>query len=92
MRVLGVDVGERRVGLAVSDATGTIATPLETLVRLNPDRKAFIYDSGNTCADSLPLVAQAYRRHLLVITRLIHSKASLAVREFSRAFEFKRDS
>jgi putative Holliday junction resolvase len=33
MRVLGVDVGERRVGLAVSDATGTIATPLETLVR-----------------------------------------------------------
>lgn len=33
MRVLGVDVGERRVGLALSDPTGTIATPLETLVR-----------------------------------------------------------
>ncbi|HUG38046.1 MAG TPA: Holliday junction resolvase RuvX [Candidatus Limnocylindrales bacterium] len=33
MRVLGVDVGERRVGLAVSDPTGTVATPLETLAR-----------------------------------------------------------
>lgn len=29
---LGVDYGERRVGLALSDATGLIATPLETLI------------------------------------------------------------
>jgi len=33
MRVLGIDVGERRVGLALSDPTGTVASPLETLVR-----------------------------------------------------------
>ena len=33
MRVLGVDVGKRRVGLAVSDPTGTVALPLETLQR-----------------------------------------------------------
>jgi putative Holliday junction resolvase len=31
MRVLGVDVGARRVGLAVSDATRTLARPLATL-------------------------------------------------------------
>jgi putative Holliday junction resolvase len=31
MRVLGIDVGERRVGLAVSDATQTLARPLTTL-------------------------------------------------------------
>src|SRR5437763_9248210 len=31
MRVLGVDVGARRVGLAISDATGTLARPLTTL-------------------------------------------------------------
>jgi putative Holliday junction resolvase len=31
MRVLGVDVGARRVGLAVSDPSGTIARPLSTL-------------------------------------------------------------
>jgi putative Holliday junction resolvase len=33
MRVLGVDFGERRIGLAVSDPTGTLATPLPTLTR-----------------------------------------------------------
>ena len=32
-RVLGVDVGTVRVGLAMSDATGTLASPLETLKR-----------------------------------------------------------
>lgn len=32
-RVLGVDYGERRIGLAISDPTGTIASPLPTLVR-----------------------------------------------------------
>ena len=31
MRVLAVDPGSRRVGLAVSDPTGTIAQPLDTL-------------------------------------------------------------
>jgi putative Holliday junction resolvase len=32
-RVLGIDYGTRRVGLAVSDPTATIAQPLPTLVR-----------------------------------------------------------
>ena len=31
MRVLAIDVGARRVGVAVSDATRTLARPLETL-------------------------------------------------------------
>lgn len=33
MRILGVDFGERRIGLALSDPTGTLATPLPTLKR-----------------------------------------------------------
>jgi len=33
MRVLGVDFGARRVGVAVSDETGTLASPLPTLER-----------------------------------------------------------
>ena len=33
MRALGLDLGERRVGVAVCDAAGTVATPVETLVR-----------------------------------------------------------
>ena len=32
MRVLGVDFGERRIGIAVSDPTGTLARPVRTLV------------------------------------------------------------
>ncbi len=32
-RILAVDFGERRVGLAISDPTATIAQPLPTLVR-----------------------------------------------------------
>ena len=32
MRVLGIDVGERRVGLAISDTSATLARPLATLV------------------------------------------------------------
>jgi len=33
VRVLGLDVGERRVGIAISDPTGTVVRPLQTLVR-----------------------------------------------------------
>lgn len=32
-RILGIDYGERRVGLALSDPTATIASPLPTLTR-----------------------------------------------------------
>lgn len=31
MRAIGIDVGARRIGLAISDATRTLARPLETL-------------------------------------------------------------
>lgn len=33
MRALGIDFGERRIGLALSDPTGTLASPLPTLKR-----------------------------------------------------------
>ncbi|MDE0654963.1 MAG: Holliday junction resolvase RuvX [Acidimicrobiaceae bacterium] len=39
MRALGLDLGERRVGVAVCDSAGTVATPVETLVCTgDPDR------------------------------------------------------
>lgn len=39
MRALGLDLGERRVGVAVCDSAGTVATPVETLLRTgDPDR------------------------------------------------------
>ena len=39
MRYLGIDFGERRIGLATSDATGILATPRRT-VRRTSDRAA----------------------------------------------------
>lgn len=33
MRVVGIDLGARRIGVAVSDATGTLASPLDVLER-----------------------------------------------------------
>ncbi|HJW14991.1 MAG TPA: Holliday junction resolvase RuvX [Thermoanaerobaculia bacterium] len=33
MRILAIDFGEKRIGLATSDATETLATPRRTLVR-----------------------------------------------------------
>ena len=30
---MGVDFGEKRIGIAVSDPTNTVATPLETVTR-----------------------------------------------------------
>ena len=40
MRALGIDFGERRVGVAVSDPTGVIAQPLPTLQRRAGKRMA----------------------------------------------------
>ena len=32
-RIMGIDFGERRTGVALSDPTGSLASPLDTLVR-----------------------------------------------------------
>ncbi len=42
-RVLGLDVGDRHIGVAVSDPLGLIATPRETLVGYSPsDLKEYV--------------------------------------------------
>lgn len=43
MRYLGLDIGEARVGVAVSDPTGSVATPVDVLDarRLESDLRAF---------------------------------------------------
>jgi putative Holliday junction resolvase len=40
VRVVGIDLGERRIGVAVSDATATLARPLKTLQRGASDAAA----------------------------------------------------
>jgi len=40
MRVVGLDVGARRIGVAISDATRTLARPLAVLTRSSDDADA----------------------------------------------------
>jgi len=40
VRVLGIDLGRRRIGLAISDVSATLARPLRTLERGPSDRLA----------------------------------------------------
>ncbi len=53
-RALGVDLGARRIGLAISDASGTLATPLTVLERsgdVSRDHQAIVgaaRDAGAT--------------------------------------------
>jgi len=41
-RALGVDLGTRRIGLAISDAKGKVATPYATLDRTNDEHDAAV--------------------------------------------------
>ena len=50
VRIVGVDLGERRIGIAVSDATGTLARPVGVLFRPASDD------------DALRIVADEIRR------------------------------
>ena len=40
MRTLGIDFGERRIGIAISDPGGTFALPLTTLTRRDDESAA----------------------------------------------------
>lgn len=40
MRFVGIDLGERRIGLAISDATATLARPVKTIERAGSDADA----------------------------------------------------
>ena len=50
MRIVGLDIGERRIGVAISDATATLARPVGVLARAGSD------------ADALRLVADEIAR------------------------------
>lgn len=56
VRALGVDLGTRRVGLALSDSEGLIATPLEVLKR-----------SGSEAQDHAAIAAVAAERDVEVV-------------------------
>ena len=44
MRILALDIGDRRIGVALSDPLGILATPLTTIERAAPDTEPAIDD------------------------------------------------
>jgi len=79
-------------------STGVAANLLQDLARRRllvsdgASPASYTFHSGHeTAAALMPRVAAAYRQNLVLIARLIHAKGSPAVREFARAFEFKKE-
>jgi putative holliday junction resolvase len=68
MRVLGIDVGERRVGFAISDPSRTLARPLETVTvgsaSIAIDRAAEIVDRLQREDDGLSEIVVGLPAHL----------------------------
>ena len=74
---------------------GAVVRALEQrrLVMQTADPSQYTYDqSGRADDEFMARVAATYRRHLIRVTTLIHSKASPAVLEFARAFGPKKEN
>ena len=54
MRFVGIDLGLKRIGLAVSDGSGTLARPLRTLTRGSSDDEA----AAAAIADAVAVLAR----------------------------------
>ena len=64
----------------------------QRLIGAAPDELAIYWYESDPNRDRLIASVDAtYRRELIRLSRLIHSKPSAAVREFARAFRLKKD-
>jgi hypothetical protein len=64
------------------------------LISMQPHGQAagFSYDGAWDPSGSLMTrVVEQYRRHLVQVTALIHAKAPASIRDFARAFRFKKE-
>ncbi len=82
-RALGIDYGERRIGVAVSDPTGTIAQPLPTIQRRRGKRPPYA---------QIVSVADQYEVGIIVIGLPLDAEgdegsAAAQVRGFGEALE-----
>jgi Mn-dependent DtxR family transcriptional regulator len=74
-------------------ATQDIATALERRQLIRRDeRGAYALNGEGVDGARMAEVAGTYRRKLAQVAGLIHSKASLGVLEFARAFRLKKES
>jgi hypothetical protein len=75
-------------------AAATIVKDLQQHRLVTPDEATptrYCYDSAWDESQLMPKIIETYRRRLVQVASFIHSKASASVREFARAFDFKKD-
>jgi len=71
MRVLALDYGRARIGCAVSDATGTLATPIDAVEPPDPERVAALVDElgAEHVVVGMPVSLSGEEGHQAAITR-----------------------
>lgn len=79
-----------RIYVSESQARGILDDLVRrSLVGRDADRDEYVFDVHARTAGLMPELAQSYRRELIAVSTFIHSKGSLSVREFARAFHIK---
>lgn len=73
------------------DTAGAILQQLQQKGFVASESDRYIYDPAPTRNGLLQELDRTYRRELVRVSRMIHSKGSPAVREFARAFKLKKD-
>jgi len=81
-RVLGVDVGARRIGLAISDVSRTLARPLETIVVSGDE------DAVNRVAERIAVLARDEDGLTMIVVGMPAALDGTATRESGRASAF----
>jgi DNA-binding MarR family transcriptional regulator len=74
-----------------TEAAQAILQDLKQRGLITEDSDRYSYNSNFMQSSLIAEVDKAYRRELLRISRMIHSKAPSSVREFARAFKFTKD-
>lgn len=74
-----------------NEATNSILQDLRQRGFARSDDDCYSYDPGNSREYLIQKLDRTYRREIIRISNMIHSKASPSVREFARAFKFKKD-
>ncbi len=81
MRVLALDYGSARIGCAVSDATGTLATPIEAIEPPEVARVAALIEQREVdqVVVGMPVSLSGVEGHQAEVTRAFCSELSQAV-------------
>lgn len=88
----GWSVEEMAHSLYISvETTHTILQDLRQRGMVTVEEERYSFDPNFRQGSLMEELDRTYRRELVRISRMIHSKASPAVREFARAFKFKKD-